>query len=592
MEESTPDNHTEEVNITSSFKGPPGTEFTPTNKRTHVTQPSPDEHEATTGPPTASSSSSIGTLSEEFEHLSGHLTSRQEGNANTSLRHDVNPDRPEISMQIRNVELALQTLSEGSVATEITAHLSELVPKIIRLERKVKTQTTLRGIFEEENQKLKTEFDLMKEERDNITEENRKLVEEVAELKRAEEDEHLGGFDFVTKNEAREIKDAEKKEQEKQRTVEVPAGISEEDYLILQGKYTSLKEQIEEVVKVNHSWDEHCRSLKSRLEARLSVLQKDLDDAKEQIRMLKNEQKVGDDIMVQEKARIEKAEKERAGALAEVVAVNQKCEKLERYARTLTGQRNEMEKEIKRLNEALAQKIRTREQPVGGHTERASEQPVTPPAVTRQQTQHNEHSQSSHQNMQKGVHEMSKAEMKEEIELLRQQNEVYQSDFTHERQDRQRVMGELDAVQKELRRTKKLLKHQEQEMVYQDPGLTHLQRDPRQYSSSAPPRDYGYVVYHKPPPRYKRPMYPQETGRLIAHGKGRQTYNLAGNDVYIDGDDVEVDGGPRVSLEFNEAFTDISPAQNGQNNRICPRCERSFDNDPDYHVHINTCLDN
>ena len=44
------------------------------------------------------------------------------------------------------------------------------------------------------------------------------------------------------------------------------------------------------------------------------------------------------------------------------------------------------------------------------------------------------------------------------------QNEVYQSDFTHERQDRQRVMGELDAVQKELRRTKKLLKHQEQEV--------------------------------------------------------------------------------------------------------------------------------
>ena len=41
--------------------------------------------------------------------------------------------------------------------------------------------------------------------------------------------------------------------------------------------------------------------------------------------------------------------------------------------------------------------------------------------------------------------------------------------------------------------------------------------------------------------------------------------------MYIDGDDVEVDGGPRVSLEFNEAFTDISPAQNGQNNRICPR---------------------
>ena len=50
-------------------------------------------------------------------------------------------------------------------------------------------------------------------------------------------------------------------------------------------------------------------------------------------------------------------QKERAGALAEVVAVNQKCEKLERYARTLTGQRNEMEKEIKRLNEVITENI-------------------------------------------------------------------------------------------------------------------------------------------------------------------------------------------------------------------------------------------
>ena len=37
------------------------------------------------------------------------------------------------------------------------------------------------------------------------------MQEEVLELKRAKEDEQLGGFDFVTKKEANEIKDAEKK---------------------------------------------------------------------------------------------------------------------------------------------------------------------------------------------------------------------------------------------------------------------------------------------------------------------------------------------------------------------------------------------
>ena len=44
-------------------------------------------------------------------------------------------------------------------------------------------------------------------------------------------------------------------------------------------------------------------------------------------------------------------QKEKAEAVAEVVALKQKCDKLERYARTLTGQRKEMDKEIQRLNE-------------------------------------------------------------------------------------------------------------------------------------------------------------------------------------------------------------------------------------------------
>ncbi|XP_038061931.1 TNFAIP3-interacting protein 1-like isoform X2 [Patiria miniata] len=585
-----------DVNITSSFKGPPeASECDPNDQGTHNL--TPEDH----GPMAVSSasSSSIGALSEDFEHvLSGHLMSQHQ-DTNTSLQHDVNPDRPEISMQIQNVELALKDISEGNVATEITTHLSELVPKIIRLERKFKTQTTLRGIFEEENQKLKTEAEQMKGKFDNIKEENKKLQEEVAELKRAKEDEQLGGFDYVTKKEASEIKDAERKEAEKQQTVEVPTGISEEVHFMLQRKYIALKKQIEEIVKVNHSWDEHYRTMKSQLESRIDNLQEELDTAKHQAVMLQKEQKVGGDMLVREQARIEKAEKERAGALAEVVAVNQKCEKLERYARTLTGQRNEMEKEIKRLNEALAQKMRTNAAQSSSAARNQSELPgehqrvPSPPSSMEGQR-----NQSSLIGSQKGVHEMTEAEMREEIELLRQQTEVFQSDFTHERRDRQRVMGELDAVQKELRRTKKVIKQREREVVYQDPELAHqLQRDlrrDRQYSTSAPPRDYGYVVYPRPPARYTQPAYSRETGRLIAHGKGRQTYNLAGNDMFIDGnDDVEIDGDERVSVEFNQAFTDTTPAHNDEQNiRICPRCERTFENDPDYHVHINACLDN
>ncbi len=38
------------------------------------------------------------------------------------------------------------------------------------------------------------------------------------------------------------------------------------------------------------------------------------------------------------------------------------------------------------------------------------------------------------------------------------QTEVYRSDFEHERQDRQRVMGELDEMKKELKKHQRELK--------------------------------------------------------------------------------------------------------------------------------------
>ena len=62
-----------------------------------------------------------------------------------------------------------------------------------------------------------------------------------------------------------------------------------------------------------------------------------------------------------------------------------------------------------------------------------------------------------------------------------------------------------------------------------------------------------------------------QSGRLIPHGNGGP-YNTAGNDLYIDGNDVEIDGAPTVSLEFNEAFTDSNASQhNREDSRICPR---------------------
>jgi hypothetical protein len=533
------------VTMESSFKGPPMQTSVYEEQSTDAMGHTSQSHSS------ISSSSDISRLSEEFEHI---LSSSVK--ASSSLHHNVEPDRPEISMQIRNVEHALQSLSEGTVASEITAHLSELVPKIIRLEHKVKMQSTLQGIFEEENQKLKTQIEQLTDAMDTLSNENGLLQAEIAELKEVKQDKELGEFDYVTKKEANEIKDANAQKTEKQETTkESPGTVTTAEHFNLQQKYQCLKKQIEEIVKVNHSWDDHYRNMKAQLEAHIKDLKEQLDDTMNKANQAGDE-KTKDDMIMEAHARIDKADKKHAEAVAEVVAVNQKCEKLERYARTLTIQRSEMEKEIKRLNEALAHKLNDAFSASGG-MKASQEVPVQTTSSAIQLHGKDKGSEVWAQNVEE---DMTTKEMKEALELLRQQAELFQSDFIHERQDRQRVIGELDALQKELWRTKRQLQQQEQQnMMYEDEQIAHdLQRRYQHelpHSTSAPARDYGYFVYKRPPQKYRQPMYPEDkAGHLIAHGKGNGPYNLAGNDLFIDGD-AEVDEESAVIVGYPQEDT-------------------------------------
>ncbi|XP_071808506.1 uncharacterized protein [Asterias amurensis] len=526
------------VIMASSFKGPPG-------------QPLGDNNDIGKG---HELSSSIGAISEDFEHvIPGYLIGDR-----PSHDHQIKADRPEISMQIRNVEHALQSLVEDERTSEITAHLSKLVPKIIRLERTVKMQTTLRTVFEEENQNLKSEAEERKQEINQLREEMRQLEEEISEMRKAKEEEQCGGFDFVTTKEAREIKEAQKQKTAIQQPVTAATtGVSEEVHFMLQRKYQSLKKQMEEIVKVNHSWDEHYHNMKTQMQNQIEDLQRKLTDAKTMA------ESNGDQLT---NIGLDKVEKEKAEAVAEVVALKQKCDKLERYARTLTGQRKEMDKEIQRLNEALSQNLRIGKEQ-SGNVQSANHTAQIDPTPS---------SSSIHV---KGVNEMTESELKEELELLRQQTEVFQSDFFNERQDRQRVMGELDALQKELKRAKRQIQQQdtytkgEQRLYYQQnrPYSTSAPQ-PRYNQVSAPPRA-GYAI---PTRRHDVPP-----GRLIAHGRGNYVFNTAGNDVYIDG--IEEDGNQPESLESN-------PNGSQDNMLVCPRCERGFDDDSSFHIHISECM--
>ncbi|XP_033643816.1 TNFAIP3-interacting protein 1-like [Asterias rubens] len=539
------------VIMASSFKGPPEQPLGDNNDDDNNKD---DKHEL---------SSSIGAISEDFEYvIPGYLISER-----PSHDHQIKADRPEISMQIRNVEHALQSLVEDERTSEITAHLSELVPKIIRLERTVKMQTTLRTVFEEENHNLKSEAEERKQEINELREEMRQLEEEISEMRKAKEEEQCGGFDFVTTKEAREIKDAQKQKTVIQQPVTAATtGVSEEVHFMLQRKYQSLKKQMEEIVKVNHSWDEHYHNMKTQMQNQIEDLQRKLTDAKNM------GESNGDP---QTNIGLDKVEKEKAEAVAEVVALKQKCDKLERYARTLTGQRKEMDKEIQRLNEALSQNLRIGKEQSGklqseNHTAQIAPLPSSSSEVNKRRES------PIHV---KGVNEMTEGELKEELELLRQQTEVFQSDFFNERQDRQRVMGELDALQKELRRAKKQI--QQQDTYVQGEQRLYYQPN-RPYSTSAPQPRYNQV---SAPPRagYAIPTRRHDVppGRLIAHGRGSYVYNTAGNDVYIDG--IGEDGNQPESLESN-------PNGAQDNMLVCPRCERGFDDDSSYHFHISECM--
>lgn len=544
-----------DVIMTSSFKGPPD-KPKGTGENDNREQ---QKHEL---------SSSIGAISEDFEHvIPGYLIGDR-----PSLDQQIKADRPEISMQIRNVEHALQSLAEGERTSEITAHLSELVPKIIRLERTAKMQMTLRTVFEEENQTLKSEAEESKQEINNLRDHVKQLEEEMSEVRKAKEEEQSGGFDFVTTKEAREIKHAQKQDTVIQQPVTAATtGVSDEVHFMLQRKYQSLKKQMEEIVKVNHSWDDHYHNMKTQLQKQIDDLQRKLT-AVESMKESRGDQQAGKhDAPTQTNIRLEKAEKEKAAAVAEVASINKKCDKLERYARTLTGQRKEMETEIQRLNEALAQKLRSGIQQTGKVLSEAHTTQRDP--APNSSSEGNKRPEVS--TYVKGVDEMTESELKEELELLRQQTEVFQSDFFNERQDRQRVMGELDALQKELNRAKKLIHQREtyirgEQRPYYQPNRT--------FSTSAPQPRYSPVFDQ---PRYVIPPSRHDPGRLIAHGRGNYGYNAAGNDIYFDG--IEVDGSQPESLECNQ--------NNSQENMlICPSCERGFDDDKSYHIHISECM--
>ncbi|XP_072050663.1 uncharacterized protein [Amphiura filiformis] len=566
----------------------------------------------------------------------------------TNQNRDIDLDRPELSMEINVVADALERVSHNPATAEITKWLRDGVPRIIRLEREVKSLKTRKDISENESQDRKNQVEDLIAENEQLQQQIDLLQAENVELKKAKQDEQLHEFDFVTRKEAQDIKDEEKvRKLEKQRSA--PEGdtaeATKEENIKLKMEVGSLKKQIDEIVKVNHSWDEHYRKMKTQLEKQAIDLRKELDAllaVRNENDQLKTEtarhhqemditQKEKDALLLQAKERIERLEKEKADKQKEVDVLRQKFEKVQGYARTLTNQRKEAEDEISRLNEALARKMRVSSAEVQKReTSPIQSKIANPPDPVYESIPSGVEAliANSLEVPQKRVESMSEAELREELEILRQQTEVYQSDFQHERQDRQRIMGELDETKKELKKYQRELKgpkpqavgSKQRQLLQDEQYAQQLQRAEEEamqrpaYNYRPPPQQMAQPRYQPVPQPYQPRRVQQNyytaediqamqmpNKGLVPHGGaavyGQQGYyqrprNYAANDMVIDGmqrgrleidgGDEEIDGGPEQSGENKDNQND--------ENKSCPRCKRSFNQDAELTIHLDRCL--
>lgn len=189
----------------------------------------------------------------------------------------------------------------------------------------------------------------------------------------------------------------------------------------LEQKIRSLEKQRKELLEVNQQWDQQFRSMKELYERKVAELKTKLDAAEKVLGTLEKERQPSlresgaRSDQTWEKLREEK-EKE---SLNEELHELKKENKLLKEKNALANQKKQCyEYEIKRLNKALQDALKL------------------------------ESSSSPEDCLGKCEMECSHKEMKTEMEVLKQQVQIYEEDFKKERSDRERLNQEKVELQK------------------------------------------------------------------------------------------------------------------------------------------------
>ncbi|XP_071953714.1 uncharacterized protein [Antedon mediterranea] len=412
-----------------------------------------------------------------------------------------------LSLQIKDIEKICRTQFGSS---ELTNGLAKMLPQSIQQDKQLKQLKTLRHATIEQNQRLKEDLEDKNQTINDLRLEARRLKNELEDLKKVKEDENLYSFEVVTTGDAHALRKEEKLD------VETKQGTSSDnkpqDNLVivnLRKENASLKKQVDEILKVNNEWDQHYAGMKSSYEAKLKKAEEvkqqfkqDLDQKlqesmqrmaveNKQESILDKKQREFDQMLTQAKTRIDAIELERDEH-------RDRSARLEKWVHMLISKKTENEEEISRLNQELEQSM---QQPREFEIHRGAAAAAVGIDEMR---------------IPRGADDDVSQRMKEQVDLLQQQNMAFQSDFNQERRDRQHTAGQLAEAKEELHNLRKIAKDLQEQVNYYE-GDRRIKQ---------PPPGYKSYYIHEVPPR----------GKMIRRG-----VNYGGNDMFIDGD-VEIDG--------------------------------------------------
>ncbi|XP_022079491.1 uncharacterized protein LOC110973176 isoform X2 [Acanthaster planci] len=188
----------------------------------------------------------------------------------------------------------------------------------------------------------------------------------------------------------------------------------------------------------------------------------------------------------------------------------------------------------------------------------------------------------------------TKEELKEQVELLRQQNQMFESDFKKENADKMRAMDKLQNLQRELGKSKGRLegyghRNKAYERDLQRPGVVKSSepvRGPKEQMYKPPSEDRG-VKPHKTN-RKSKPVAKDSKEMTVVH-VGGHTCTLAQPGAIIIQAEPE---GQRLNINL----LGVEEGKAGKKRRdmepfMCPRCQRIFKGTDweSYEYHIVQC---